>query len=88
MFLLTIFFCIELLFKRILGVTFSLKTLGMSNNLNSFLTDTIKLLLNNIIYIILLFIPFILILIIRKKINYNKKVFNIFISIIIKYYLY
>ena len=86
MFLLTIFFCIELLFKKILGVTFSLKTLGMSNNLNSFLKDTIKLLLNNIIYIILLFIPFILILIIRKKINYNKiniKKFLIYLLVLI-----
>ena len=43
----TFLFLIEVLYKKILGVFFTFKVLGMSNNLISFIGDVIKKILTN-----------------------------------------
>ena len=60
------------IFKLKMGVFFSINSLGLANQLTSFLTDTFQTIFNNFFIIILLFIPFILTIIFNKKINYSK----------------
>ena len=90
--LLTLYFCIELVFERTFNVFFSLSTLGLANQTLSFLGETISSIMTNIIPIFLLFIPLILTIIFHKKIDYfkcNKKELLIYIiSIIISILLF
>ena len=71
-FILCLWYAVCLVFKNKFGVYFSLSAIGLANQLKSFIHDTISTIGNNIIYIIILFIPFILIIIFRKKIIYPQ----------------
>lgn len=61
-----------LVFKLKFEVFFSINSLGLANQLTSFLNDTFKTISNDIIPIILLFIPFILSFILKRFINFEK----------------
>ena len=67
-FILCLWYAVCLVFKNKFGVYFSLSAIGLANQLKSFIHDTISTIGNNIIYIFILFIPFILILVIMTKI--------------------
>ena len=71
-FIITVWFTACSIFKLKMGVFFSINGLGLANQLTSFINDTLKTIFNNFYIIILLFIPFILLLIFNKKINYTK----------------
>ncbi len=85
----TFLFLIEVLYKKILGVFFTFKVLGMSNNLISFIGDVIKKILTNSVFIIIILIPIILILFYRKKINIKiNNIFIVILSMIISFSFY
>lgn len=60
-------FSIQLVFTNTFKTPFSLSVLGLSDQLESFLSETMDAILSNIFYIILLFVPFIICLIFYKK---------------------
>ena len=60
LFSITFLYSTCLVFKLKFEVFFSINSLGLANQLTSFLNDTFKTISNNIFPIILLFIPFIL----------------------------
>lgn len=85
----TFLFLIEVLYKKILGVFFTFKVLGMSNNLISFIGDVIKKILSNSVFIIIILIPIILILFYREKINIKiNNIFIVILSMIISFSFY
>ena len=79
-------YCINAIYKLKLDVYFSINSLGLANQLTSFLSDTFNTIFTNFYIIILLFIPLILTFIFNKKIFYNKiniKNFIIYFIIIV-----
>ena len=85
LFILGILFSIQIVFYNTFKVFFSMSSLGLSDQLTSFFKQTINVIFNNILYIILFLFPFIIILIFNKKINIdkNKSFSNIIYFIII-----
>lgn len=73
MFLITILYTICLVFKMKFGVFFSINSMGLADQLTSFLGDTIKTVGGNFFQILLLFVPFISSFIIGKYIDFDKK---------------
>ncbi|MBQ3021497.1 MAG: LTA synthase family protein [Bacilli bacterium] len=71
--LITLYFCTCTIYKLKLDVFFSINSLGLANQLVSFIKDTLTTIIKNTHIIIIMFIPFIFTLIFNKKINYNKK---------------
>ena len=65
----TFLYGVCLVFKLKFGVFFSINSMGLADQLNSFLGDTFKTIGSNIIQIILLFIPFILSFVLKKYIQ-------------------
>ena len=65
-------FSLQLVFYRIFNSFFSFSLMGLGNQLTSFIGQTIKCILANLPFIILLFIPFILAIIRRKKIFFER----------------
>ena len=74
-FIIGLLFSIQIVFYNTFKTFFSLSVLGLGDQLESFMKETIQAIIDNIIYIIVFFIPFILYLIFKKKINLlkNKK---------------
>jgi len=60
------------LFYKTFKVFFSLSNLGISDQLNNFMNQVFKVIFNNIIYIIIFMIPFILYLIFKNKLKVIK----------------
>ena len=83
-FLLGTIFSVQGVFYKIFKVYFSLYNLELKDQIKSFMTDAIKMILKNSIYIILFLLPFIIFLIIRKKIKFmfNKSNYKQLIYII------
>lgn len=71
-FLICLYFSLEIVFKKIFNVYFSIKSVGMAGNLNSFYKEMFNYIYHNIFYIFIMFIPFIIICFISKYIKYNK----------------
>ncbi len=67
-----VLFSVEVVFKNTFKVFFSIRTMGLANQITSFMNDVLISIWHNIFFIILLFIPFILMIILRKKINFAK----------------
>ncbi len=65
-------FSLQLVFYNVFKVFFSFSILGLSDQLNGFLGETIKAIIDNIVYIIIFLLPFILYLIFKKKINLKQ----------------
>ena len=70
--LLAILFCIQLVFYDTFKTFFSFTELGLGDQLESFLGSTLKAIWKNIIRIIIIFSPFILYLIFKKKIDSKR----------------
>ncbi len=71
-FFICLYFSLEIVFKKIFNVYFSIKSIGMAGNLNSFYKEMFNYIYNNIFYIFIMFIPFIIICFISKYMKYNK----------------
>lgn len=74
--MITIFFNVALIFKKVFNTYFCLSLFGLSDQAIAFTGTAILEILKNIIFIIGFFVPFILILIFQKHINFhylNKK---------------
>jgi len=76
-------FSLQLVFFRIFNSFFSFSLMGLGNQLTSFIEQTIKCILENLPFIILLFLPFIFLIIKRKKINMPKNGLCNYISYIL-----
>ena len=76
--LLTIWFSLEIVFKQIFNTFFSLSVFEIADQATSFIGTAISEIIKNISYIILLFIPLILLIIFRKKFIFEK--LNMFIN--------
>ena len=72
LFILGIMFGLQCVFYRIFKVYFSIYNLKLSNQLTSFMKETITLILENIFYILLFFLPFILYILLEKKRKFSK----------------
>ena len=70
--ILGLLFCIQLVFYNTFKTFFSFTELGLGDQLESFLGSTLKAIWKNIIRIIILFSPFILYLIFKKKFDYGR----------------
>ena len=66
-------FALEAIFKSFLQTFFSLDCFKLSDQAMGFAGETIKVIVGNIHYLILFFLPFILLIIFRKKIDLNIK---------------
>ena len=71
-FVLGLLFCIQLVFYDTFKTFFSFTELGLGDQLESFLGSTLKAIWKNIIKIIVLFSPFIIYLIFKKKLIYTR----------------
>ena len=74
--ILTIYFMIQAVFHNLFSVPFSFMTLGLAGNALDFTSIIKDAIIQNIIVILLLAVPLILLIVLRKKIeftNYNKK---------------
>ena len=72
MFIITILFGVEIVFKNTFKVFFSVRSLGLTNQVMAFLSSVFKAIWDNIIYLLILFIPFITLIFVRKKVNFNQ----------------
>lgn len=72
-FVLCFWFALEAIFKSFLQAFFSLDCFKLSDQAMGFAGETIKVIVGNIHYLILFFLPFILLIIFRKKIDLNIK---------------
>ena len=71
-FFICLYFSLEIVFKKIFNVYFSIKSIGMAGNLNSFYKEMFNYIYHNLLYIFIMFIPFIIICFISKYMKYNK----------------
>ena len=87
-----ILFSIQLVFYNVFKAFISFSMLGLGDQLNSFLGETVQAILDNFIYIIIMLLPFILYLIFKKKIglvkNNSKSYFVYGIMMIVSIILY
>lgn len=65
-------FSVQIVFYNTFKTFFSLSILGLGDQLESFMKETIQAIIDNLLYIVIAFIPFILYLIFKKKINLEK----------------
>lgn len=72
-FVLCFWFALEAIFKSFLQTFFSLDCFKLSDQAMGFAGETIKVIVGNIHYLILFFLPFILLIVFRKKIDLNIK---------------
>ena len=86
LFIIGVLFCIQLVFFNVFKAFFSFSILGLGDQLNSFMGETLRAIKDNIIYIIIFLLPFILYLIFKKKIKLernNKLNYLVYLSIMI-----
>ena len=84
LFIIGVLFSIELVFYNTFQTFFSFSILGLSDQLTSFMNETLTAIKDNILYILVFFIPFIIYLIFKKKFNLPKNnKFNIIFHVII-----
>ena len=72
LFIIAVLFCVQMVFFNVFKVFLSFSMLGLSDQLNSFMGETIKAILDNLVYILIMLLPFVLYLIFKKKINLQK----------------
>lgn len=72
-FIFCFWFALETIFKAFLQTFFSLDCFKLSDQAMGFAGETIKVIVSNIHYLVLFFLPFILLIIFRKKIDLNIK---------------
>ena len=72
LFFISFYFSLEIVFKKIFNIYFSIKSTGMAGNLSSFYKEMFNYIYHNLLYIFLMFIPFIVICFINKYIKFNR----------------
>ena len=72
LFFMSFYFSLEIVFKKIFNVYFSIKSTGMVGNLNSFYKEMINYIYHNFLYIFIMFIPFMLICFINKCVKFDR----------------
>ena len=70
--ILGIMFSAQIVFYNVFKTFISFSMLGLGDQLNSFMGETIRAIIDNFFYIIITLIPFILYLIFKKKINLKR----------------
>ncbi len=92
LFILGVLFSIQVVFYNTFKTFFSLTVLGLGDQLESFMEETIKAIINNIGYILVFLLPFVIFLIFKKRINLirndKKSVFVYLIIFIVSLSLY
>ena len=84
LFLMGVLFSIQLVFYNVFKAFFSFSILGLGDQLNSFMSETLKAIVDNTLYIIVFMLPFIVYLILRKRINLQRNsYFNYIVYIVI-----
>lgn len=86
--ILIIFFCANFIYYTILDTPFSISTIALVDQAVDFYEIAFKEIIKNILYVVILFIPFIILILNKKKIDFSKyprRKMNYFISIIISY---
>ena len=69
LFILGVLFSIQLVFYNVFKAFFSFSIIGLSDQLESFMSETLKAIVDNIFYILVFLLPFILYLIFKRKIK-------------------
>ncbi|MBR4693838.1 MAG: LTA synthase family protein [Bacilli bacterium] len=70
--IITVYFEVQLIFHRLFSVPFSFSTIGLADQALDF-TNIIKdAILSNLLHFVLFLLPFILLIILNKKIDYNR----------------
>ena len=83
-FIILLLFGVEAIFFKIFQTCFSLSNLALGDQAASFFSDAVKGIISNFYVIIILLIPFILFLIFKKKIKFNRlKLLNIPVLLLI-----
>lgn len=72
LFIIGFLFAAQLVFYNVYKTFISFSILGLSDQLESFVGETFKAIIDNSIYIILMLLPFIIYLIFKKKINLTR----------------
>lgn len=72
LFFMSFYFSLEIVFKKIFNVYFSIKSTGMVGNLNSFYKEMINYIYHNFLYIFIMFIPFMVICFINKCVKFDR----------------
>ena len=89
-FILSLIFALQYVFKAFMKIYFSLDMIKLSDQAVGFLGTTLSVILSKIIYILIFFIPFILVIIFKNKIDYKsdnkKKIIIIYILLILVSY--
>ena len=72
LFIMGVLFCIQLVFYNVFKAFISFSILGLSDQLDSFMKETFRAIIDNIFYIIIFLLPFILYLMLKKKLHLEK----------------
>ena len=72
-FIFCFWFALETIFKAFLQTFFSLDCFKLSDQAMGFAGETIKVIVSNIHYLVLFFLPFILLIIFRRKLDFDIK---------------
>ena len=72
LFILAFMFSAQMVFYNVFKAFISFSILGLGDQLNSFLGETLRAIIDNFVYILIMFLPFILYLIFKKKINLKR----------------
>lgn len=89
LFFISFYFSLEIVFKKIFNVYFSIKSTGMVGNLNSFYKEMINYIYHNFLYIFIMFIPFMVICFINKCVKFdrvNKRDIALYLILILNSY--
>lgn len=89
LFFISFYFSLEIVFKKIFNVYFSIKSTGMVGNLNSFYKEMINYIYHNFLYIFIMFIPFMVICFINKCVKFdrvNKRYIVLYLILILNSY--
>lgn len=82
-FLICLIFSLQVVFKSSMKTFFSLSLLGIGDQVLNFMGELLYMVFSNFIGISLMFVPLILLIIFRKKINFNIKGYKKYLSLYI-----
>ena len=83
LFILGIIFGAQLVFYNVFKAFISFSILGLGDQLNSFMGETIKAIIDNIFYIALIILPFVIYFVFRKKFNFKRNNLNHYIAYLV-----
>lgn len=74
LFMISLLYSVQLCMYKMFGFYFNWSLIGATDQVAAFMGDGIKLILNNVLGIVLIFMPFILTIIFRKKISFDQDI--------------